>query len=148
MMDSALSVAMNNLSLTTTSDPAPEVLIASVEHVVAASAEAVAMAAAIITSAVESAPATMQANTNPDLNLPKGVGTRDECIPSLNGRMKNVSVRPVAEGGYSNVWKGTLDEDTPVAIKCLRDKTVQETKAKRVGTYLLLFFMLTTYVEA
>jgi hypothetical protein len=138
--------------------------MASVEHVVTASAEAVAMAAAIITSAVESAPATMQANTKPDLNLPKGVGTRDECIPSLNGRMKDVSVRPVAEGGYSNVWKGTLDEDTPVRghilaisplimsgrLRLSVSETRQCKKPRRKGWVHIFscFLVLTTYVEA
>jgi hypothetical protein len=118
-MDPAPHIAVQNLSLNTMGDPSPEVLKASVEHVVSASAEAVAMATAILTSAIESVPSMKQANMNPtqpseklksDLNLPKGVSTRDKPVPSLSGRIKDVSVRPVAEGGYSNVWQGTLDE--------------------------------------
>ena len=35
---------------------------------------------------------------------------RDGPVSRLDKRVNNISVRAVAEGGYSNVWQGTLDE--------------------------------------
>ena len=34
---------------------------------------------------------------------------RDVPLPILDKRVNNISVRAVAEGGYSNVWQGMLD---------------------------------------
>jgi hypothetical protein len=35
---------------------------------------------------------------------------RDVPLLILDKRVNNISVRAVAEGGYSDVWQGTLDE--------------------------------------
>jgi len=89
---------------------------------------------------------------NPDIlaNL------RDKPVADLSGHVKDVSIRPVFEGVYSNVWTGKLNgakkvngpllvrilltHDSQVAIKCLRDQSVREEKAKRVGTFLLILY--------
>jgi hypothetical protein len=49
-----------------------------------------------------------------DLNLPKGLNTRDNPLPILSGLITNLSTRQVAEGTYSNIWKGMLTEEGPV----------------------------------
>jgi hypothetical protein len=45
-----------------------------------------------------------------DLNLPKGVNTREIPVPMLTRRLKDISPRAWFEGTYSNVWKLTLDD--------------------------------------
>jgi hypothetical protein len=43
-------------------------------------------------------------------SLPEEINMRDVPLPVLGKRVNNISVRAVAEGGYSNVWQGMLDE--------------------------------------
>jgi hypothetical protein len=126
-MDPELHDPMQDLSLNPKNEPSPEILEVSVDHVVSATAKAVTVMATILTSAIGSIPTTKQADAGStptteqadmqpskkvklELNLPKGIDIRDKLVPDLKGRIKEVSVRAVAEGGYSNVWKGTLDD--------------------------------------
>jgi hypothetical protein len=43
--------------------------------------------------------------------IPEFSHLREELVVDLTGRVKDISLRPLAEGGYSNVWQGTLDND-------------------------------------
>jgi hypothetical protein len=58
-------------------------------------------------------------NSKVELNLPKAINMRDTPLPILSEHVNNISVRPLAEGGYSNVWQGTLDEKQPVSGRLL-----------------------------
>jgi hypothetical protein len=45
-----------------------------------------------------------------ELNLPKAINMRDTPLPTLSGRVDiDISVRPLAAGGFSNVYKGRYD---------------------------------------
>jgi hypothetical protein len=77
--------------------------------------------------------------------------------------VKDVTIRPMFEGTYSNVWTGTLDgsqkvssrlptsnhihltHGSQVAIKCLRDRPITQKKAKRVRPSFFVFAMLMVY---
>jgi hypothetical protein len=54
-----------------------------------------------------------------DFDIPVLSHLRKEPVVDLTGRVENISVRPLAEGGYSNVWRGTLDNNQLVRSYCL-----------------------------
>lgn len=54
-----------------------------------------------------------------DFNAEIFVNLRKEPVSKLTGRVKDISIRPIFEGVYSNVWTGALDGGQKVSRKLL-----------------------------
>lgn len=71
----------------------------------------------------EAKPSISQQSTNEkaefDFNAEIFVNLHKEPVSKLTGHVKDISIRPVFEGVYSNVWTGTLDGSRKVSGELL-----------------------------